>query len=608
MAITRRWATGAAVLLCLAGLPACGGGPAAPDPPVAWPAEPGSPDALTSLDGMLFFMGVRSPVGGIHTYRPAESALTHVVPDESFEFYQTATVSPTGDRYAWVGGGQLWISRFGAIPSNVGPADLDGFFTPQWSVDGTRLLVKYEPAPDADRPAFGWIDTASGDITPVPAAPQDYFAFSPDDGAQAVYGDIPTETWRVAPVGSSAAVPVVAPSSRYYTRFHSVSPNARHAITLVRATVEPRGDVARTFIANAIVDLTTGKQLVVPGGGTLRQGFFRADRTAVLRVTQGNADQVLLVSPSGEVLDRIRLPREAADLALLGHAPDPPDEPVEPTPVEPEPPALPGTVYLLGGGDGSGGLHTLRDGTLTHVVPENSVDFFLTVTVSPDGTRYAWLAPSGSGAEIRVATVGDTAAAIGPAAAYPEFALQWSADSGSLLVQLDDATFAQVDVFSGAVAALPSVPDRYLRVSPDGDHAVRGPSPDEPVLVVQVGSDIASEPIVEPEGKDYGVIRSLAPNGRHAIVLLVDDGAPVGDAAGSRDANAIVDLITGAIVPVPGGATLRQGHFLADGSIVLRVDDDGADRVLLVSPSGDILSQVDLPPGAADLALLGHAA
>jgi hypothetical protein len=596
MAITRRWAAGAAVLACLVGLAACGGGPAAPGPAAAWPGEPGSPGAPTRLDGTLFFMGVRASVGGIHTY--AGGTLTHAVPDESFGFYQTATVSPAGDRYAWVDRGQLWVARFGAIPGPVGPATLDAFFTPQWSADGTRLIVKYESA------RYGWIDAVSGEIAALPAAPEEYVAFSSDDGTYAVYGSIQTETYRTVRMGSAAAVPVVAPSSRYYTRFQSVSPNARHAIALIRATAGARGDVARAFSANAIVDLTTGTLLVVPGGGTLRQGFFRADRTAVLRVTQNNTDQVLLVSPSGEVVDRLNLPREAADLPLLGYAPPAPEEP-EPT--EPELPVLAGTVYLLGSGDAAGGVHTLRGGDLDRAVADTSAQFVGTVAVSPDGTRYAWLAESGGGVEARVATFGGTADAIGPTTVDPTFPPQWSADGESLLVRLDDATFGWVDAASGAVTAVPPAPAPYLRVSPDGAYAVYGSGGAPPTAVARVEPGATPEPVMEPEAKDYARIQSLSPNGRHAIVHLVDDGGPVGDTARSLTANAIVDLVTGTLVPVPGGGTLRQGFFRVDGTLVLRVEAD-ADRVLLVSPTGEILGTVDLPPDAADLALLGYAA
>jgi hypothetical protein len=53
---------------------------------------------------------------------------------------------------------------------------------------------------------------------------------------------------------------------------------------------------------------------------------------------------------------------------------------------------------------------------------------------------------------------------------------------------------------------------------------------------------------------------------------------------------------------------LREGFFLADGSVVLRVTSDEVDQIVLVSRMGEVRDRLDLPPGVAELALLGYAA
>jgi hypothetical protein len=90
-----------------------------------------------------------------------------------------------------------------------------------------------------------------------------------------------------------------------------------------------------------------------------------------------------------------------------------------------------------------------------------------------------------------------------------------------------------------------------------------------------------------------------------ALVSLTACGPSTPSAA--LGANAIVDTVTGAYVPIGDGGELRGGFYRADGNAVLRVIIGGADRVRLVSPAGAVLDEVIIPPAGVNHLLLGYA-
>ncbi len=597
MTATRRWATTVVTLLSLVGLSACSDdGPEIPDPP---------PPALQRLDGTLYFLGAGQANAGLWTLA-ADGTLRRSIPDPTPSFWQTVTVSPDGSRYSWIDGGQLRVATFGSSPALVGAADLDGGFLPQWSADGSALIVRNNAQ------TYGRLDLASATFAALPPADHPYALFSVADAAHAIYGtDL---EWSVVTVDDqSSPVIATAPPFQRFSRFQSLAPDGRHVIALLRGFTEPAGgDELRTLAANAIVDVVTGRAARVPGNATLRQGLFRPDGSAVLRVSEGLADRMILVTKEGEVSDRVGLPAEVKDLFLLGYAPTPepevpptPEPTPEPTPtLEPEPPAqLPGTLFLLGLGvtQDDGGIWTLVGDTLTRTVPVDDVRFPATAGISPDGTRYAWV----DDGQLVVTSIGAGPVAVGPPSADDDFAPQWSRDGASLILRYEGTGYAQVNVATGELTELPSAPGPYLAFSADGAYAVYAGAGDVLPGIVQLGTELPPVPVVAPEGERLDGLQSLSPDGQHAIALLGAAGEPYEDPGRVFGGDTIVDLTTGEILPVPGGGTLRSGYFLADGSLVLMVTEEGAERVLLVSREGEVQARADLPAAAAALIVLG---
>jgi hypothetical protein len=318
----------AASLVALVALTACGGGSpgGTPSSGVSDSTEPtasGSPTTSTpapvaaaNLDGTLFFLGVGS-AGGI--YYLHNNVLTLAVSDASFGFYQSATMSPNGQKLAWIlsnsagGTGQLRVQTYGGGSVTVGPATINNGYTPQWSADSSSVIVGYG--------ASGWgrLDVTTGMITPMPSASGCCFGvFSPDGAYAILRSGLNTS---VVHADGTSPVPALAPAGQVFSRIQSLSPDGHHVIALLKPTGSPGGDAARVLAANAIVDTVTGTYVPIADGGMLRGGFYMADGNAVLRMVIGGADKVRLVSPAGAVLDEVIVPPAAVNHLLLGYAP-----------------------------------------------------------------------------------------------------------------------------------------------------------------------------------------------------------------------------------------------------------------------------------------------
>jgi hypothetical protein len=179
----------------------------------------------------------------------------------------------------------------------------------------------------------------------------------------------------------------------------------------------------------------------------------------------------------------------------------------------------------------------------------------------------------------------------------------------SLLVRYDSTSYGLVDTSTGDITPLPATATPYLAVSPDGAFAVTGAKPSGDRALVHVQGEPSPEPVVAPDGKKIVSFASLSPDGHHALVMMIDEGAAEpAPTIRPLTASAVVDLANGDVWPVPGGGTLTEGFFQPDGSVVLRVtSSDGADEVVLLSRTGELLDRRDLPAGAAPLSLLAYA-
>src|SRR5262245_33422019 len=120
--------------------------------PPSTPAGPASqtpapaPAPAANIDGTLFFLGVGA-AGGI--YYLHNNVLTLAISDASFGFYQSATMSPDGQKLAWVladaagGTGQLRVQTYGGGTVTIGPSTISNLYPLQWSADSTSVIVGY---------------------------------------------------------------------------------------------------------------------------------------------------------------------------------------------------------------------------------------------------------------------------------------------------------------------------------------------------------------------------------------------------------------------------------------------------------------------------------
>jgi len=321
----------AASLIALVSVSACGSGspggspspgasdsaaPSASTGPSAGATTPAAPAPPTAISGTLFFLGIGAG-GGV--YYLHSGTLTLAISDASFGFYQSAIMSPNGQRLAWIpndsagGTAQLRVQTYGGGIVNIGPSTINNVYTPQWKADSSAVVVSYGTG------QFGQLNVTTGTLTPIPLPAGTGFGVWAPDWNHAILGS--GGTANVALPNGSSPVPVVAPAGQKLSRIQSLSNDAHHVIALVKPVGSPDGDAARTLAANSIVDTTTGAIVPLSDGATIKSGFYRADGTAVLRVTAGGVDQVRIVSAAGVILSTANVPAAAASLVLMGYAP-----------------------------------------------------------------------------------------------------------------------------------------------------------------------------------------------------------------------------------------------------------------------------------------------
>ena len=265
-----------------------------------------------------------------------------------------------------------------------------------------------------------------------------------------------------------------------------------------------------------------------------------------------------------------------------------------------------GTLFFLGVGQ-AGGIYYLHNNTLTLAISDPSFGFYQSATMSPDGKKLAWVLADMAGAtgQLKVQTFGGGMVVLGPSTISNTYTPQWSADSSSVIVGYGSGSWGRLNVTTGVMTPMPSASGCCFGVfSPDGAYAILRNGVTNSVVHANGSGPV---PIVTPSGQVYSRIQSLSPDGRHVIALLRSAGSPGGDAGRALGANAVVDTVTGAVVPMADGGQLKGGFYLPNGDAVLRLVVGGADRVRLVAPSGAVLDEVIVPPAAANHLLLGYA-
>ena len=273
---------------------------------------------------------------------------------------------------------------------------------------------------------------------------------------------------------------------------------------------------------------------------------------------------------------------------------------------------LPGTLFYFD--DDAGALVRLNlDGTRT---PAVKGDGAAVAAVSPDGQRVAWTEDDG---DLWVSAVGGRDArrlARRTGGGYG-FDPVWSADGTRILTGAGDDPSSGaskpvvVTVSDGTVTPLPAAFDGGIHPRWSGDgrevfwigecdvrhaHADGTATTTVPVL----GSENAVENPTQARTCD--LVGVDATGARIAVDLHVGD-EPDGDVAGSRIADTVIDVATGAPWPLPVRGTVRALRYRADGTLLVRTETGGGFRLTLLSPTGEELAAATEPPSVRGLDL-----
>lgn len=196
--------------------------------------------------------------------------------------------------------------------------------------------------------------------------------------------------------------------------------------------------------------------------------------------------------------------------------------------------------------------------------PRNSI------SVSPDGRRFAWVVaagdPSGISGDLMVAdTRGGTPEKRGTKVLCGgSRALVWTPDSTRLYVgKLSDAAeVGVVDASTGKFTPMERTAWQEAETSATGPY--RGTVHDGRLTVVKAdGTAPRSVPYQDPYGMDAMVI-GVSHDGRYAVVSV-----GVGDPSRQLIPAAVIDMSTGQPIRIPLDMTLERAWFHPDGSMVV---------------------------------------
>ncbi|OLB75506.1 MAG: hypothetical protein AUI14_20870 [Actinobacteria bacterium 13_2_20CM_2_71_6] len=264
-------------------------------------------------------------------------------------------------------------------------------------------------------------------------------------------------------------------------------------------------------------------------------------------------------------------------------------------------PGLGGTLFYLERGQSGAPtvLHAVM-GTTVRSLANLPGPAYLTINVSPDGRRLAWVdaGPNNVGTLYVTNVDGSGKRALGDADdAGACVEPVWSPDSRRLLVSmggklglldLDTGTFGPTRLggchllWSAKKMSFGDGSGHVWLVNPDGS---------EPQVVPKLGGTPGG-----PRSLDF---ESLSPDGARIILDLHTGDTPDGDAARGLDANTVIDTRTGEKVAMP---PFQQALFLPDGNVLLR----NAGKLTVVSPAGQTVREATEPAAAKDWTLLSY--
>ncbi|SCG47633.1 hypothetical protein [Micromonospora halophytica] len=311
--------------------------PAPPPPALAPPVPSTAPlrataSAVTPVGppgalGRLFY-APGGPVAGrerfrLRSWRPGERPriLAALPPVAALA---NVSVSPDGRRVAWVDpvrAATLYVADVDGSRRRALARHVDAYcVTPTWAPDSRRLLFR-EADPLGNPGRYGVLDTVGrgASVTWWDVEPQGCHALWSADGRTVAMNSATGVTLYSADGRRPRPVPHLSgPSPWRSAHVASLSPDgSRIALTRTRPD-EQTGDVGRMLTANAVLRTRDGREVALPTGGReLRQVFFRADGSTVVRVRAGGGHALLLVGRDGRKVSEVAEPAELRDMQIL---------------------------------------------------------------------------------------------------------------------------------------------------------------------------------------------------------------------------------------------------------------------------------------------------
>ncbi|MET8834436.1 hypothetical protein ABZV78_11025 [Micromonospora sp. NPDC004540] len=294
----------------------------------------GAPAAGATF-GRLFYGPAQgsggSPTVRLRSWRPGLQPTTLAALPKIWAL-SNASVSPDGRRLAWVERGfdakdvgTLYVSDIDGSNKQSMVSDVDEYcITPTWSPDSRHLLFQTVLAtggPDkvgvldtaSDRRTVRWWSSRPDACHAIWSADGRTIAMNTDAGV-ALY-DTDGRKQR--------AVPGLSETGAWQShQVASLAPDAtRIALFRIRKG-EDAGDVGRLLRVNAVLETATGRVVDLPlGGRALKQVFFQADGSMVVRVEDGGGHVLLLVDAKGRKVAEQPEPavlRDAQLIAVVG--------------------------------------------------------------------------------------------------------------------------------------------------------------------------------------------------------------------------------------------------------------------------------------------------
>ncbi|MFI6331294.1 hypothetical protein ACIBBG_23685 [Micromonospora chersina] len=315
----------AAAALATVGLSACTGGspePAATDAPapVTSSAPVGNTAAPTALTGTRFYLGTTDQEAVIHAVRGDVDRVTARIPLGAGDCVRnTITISPYGERLAWVeggagkdagalvtsmvdGSGRRTIERnlpFGATVSCLGSNAL------VWSRND-HLMVQQ----GREHPVL--VDVADGKPVNGDPGSETLKWWSVDGRSQAAVSEGRTYASGASGVHFYRYTPPKAEAAHHDGwRVRSVSMDGRYVAVGWMNT-----DPSRNDGSFAVVDTTTSTVVDLPGEGDIRSILFTADEKVIVRRAGG----ITVLDKSFRPAGTIEEPAPVRDLTLLAYA------------------------------------------------------------------------------------------------------------------------------------------------------------------------------------------------------------------------------------------------------------------------------------------------